>query len=240
MSAPWPGSPGRDYGRLMGRHGLDAERQNNWRRNLRSPLTLVGGSLSSRFWQECSLPQPRGAGSPPSARRASPTRSQATSTARTTRTTSTATTTSRRRRACTTQSQAMPQSPSFQARIPSRIDLSFTYPNPQGITVPATAIRFTIESRQGCPAYPNFRVVHALTASVTLPGNTTRSLSALGIAPKDWPVITMVTTHATQDACMGTFIFTTRRASPDGPEWIASGSACNSRHEHVQQDGVTR
>lgn len=88
----------------------------------------------------------------------------------------------------------------------SRIDFSFSNPNSQSITVPAGAIAITITSRKGCPAYPNFKVVHTLTKTVTIPKHArNESLSNLRINPKDWPVIEMVTTPFTQDACLGTF-----------------------------------
>lgn len=86
----------------------------------------------------------------------------------------------------------------------STIDLRFQNPNSQRITIPSGAITVTIGAPgRGCPAHRNFEVVHTLTASITVPANATRTLSALGVPPAEWPVVEMKDTAATQDACAG-------------------------------------
>jgi hypothetical protein len=85
-----------------------------------------------------------------------------------------------------------------------KVDLVFTNPNPSPITIAAGAVTITIStSATLCPASPNFAVTQGLATGVTVPAGATKSLSDLGIAPADWPVITMVETHSNQDACAG-------------------------------------
>jgi hypothetical protein len=111
----------------------------------------------------------------------------------------------------------------------STIDLSFHNPNSTSITVPSGTITLTISSpRRNCPASSNFDVVHTLTASVTIPGNVTRTLSDLGVPPTDWPVVEMRDTSSTQDACAGMTIYLHYSA---GKGSGAPGS--QGRHRHV-------
>jgi hypothetical protein len=187
----------------MGRDGLDAEQQNNWRRTLRRPLTLLGGSvLLVALVAGVLSATSQGSGGAVSAVGHKSVADALTGYKHCKDDTD---------KDCKQTPPSLHYTISGNATKPlapgvdSKIDLSFTNPNSQSITVPATAITITIGSRKGCPASPNFRIVHTLTASITLPGNTTRSLSTLGVTRKDWPVITMVTTHVTQDACIGTF-----------------------------------
>lgn len=87
----------------------------------------------------------------------------------------------------------------------SPIDLEFTNKTGTAITLPAKAITITITSpRTSCPSSPNFAVVQTLASTITIPKDATgESLSDMGITPKDWPVVSMVTTHVNQDACEG-------------------------------------
>lgn len=88
----------------------------------------------------------------------------------------------------------------------SSIDLAFTNTTGTAITLPAGAIAITINSPRPttCPASPNFLVDHTLTATITIPPHVTGdSLSDMGVKTASWPVISMVTTHVTQDACQG-------------------------------------
>jgi hypothetical protein len=83
------------------------------------------------------------------------------------------------------------------------LDLVFTNPNPVPVTVAANGVRIDISTnRGGCPA-ANFRVNRGLTSTVTIPANSTKSLSQLGVPTADWPVIAMLDTHSNQDACEG-------------------------------------
>ena len=85
-----------------------------------------------------------------------------------------------------------------------RLDLVFTNPNPSPITIAPRAVSITVSTSQArCSARANFAVTQGLTSSVTVPANQTRSLSDLGIGQTHWPVITMVDTHSSQNACQG-------------------------------------
>lgn len=88
------------------------------------------------------------------------------------------------------------------------LNLTFTNPNSSPITIASGAIssaNITITtSKAGCAA-SNFAVVRGLTASVAIPADqlTAESLSALGVAQSNWPVIKMIDTNTNQDACQG-------------------------------------
>jgi hypothetical protein len=85
-----------------------------------------------------------------------------------------------------------------------KLNLVFANPNPSPITIASGAVTVTITTTQaGCPVSPNFAAPQGLTANVTVPANSTKSLSDLGIAQANWPVVAMVETHANQDACEG-------------------------------------
>ena len=89
------------------------------------------------------------------------------------------------------------------------IDVSITNPNPSPITVSSVSVMVSSDSA-GCPAATNFAVVHGLNSSVTVPGNSTKSLSELSVAPANWPTVSMLNTNINQDACKGaklTFAF---------------------------------
>jgi len=84
------------------------------------------------------------------------------------------------------------------------LNLVFTNPNPSPITIASGAVTITITTTTaGCVASTNFAVIQGLTASVTVPANSTRSLSSLSTPQANWPVISMVETHTNQDACEG-------------------------------------
>lgn len=87
----------------------------------------------------------------------------------------------------------------------STIDLAFTNTTGTAITLPAGAISIAIASqRTACPSSPNFSVIQTLTKAITIPPHVTGdSLADMAITSKDWPSISMVTTHVTQDACAG-------------------------------------
>jgi hypothetical protein len=88
------------------------------------------------------------------------------------------------------------------------INLTFTNPNPDPITIPSGGIapsNITItSSTSGCGS-SNFAITQGLTTSVTIPAGqgTPVSLSALSVPQADWPVIEMIETHKNQDACQG-------------------------------------
>jgi hypothetical protein len=88
------------------------------------------------------------------------------------------------------------------------IDLVFTNETDEAIKLPARAIKIALSSpRPTCPATPNFSVVQTLTTAITIPkGADHQSLTNLQVASRFWPVISMVTTHVTQNACAGATI----------------------------------
>lgn len=120
----------------------------------------------------------------------------------------------------------------------SSIDLAFTNTTGTAITLPATAITITITSPRptNCPATPNFSVVHTLTTAITIPADVTSdSLSDMGITARSWPVISMVTTHVTQDACQAMTLslrysatVTTTTPATAGTTGTGSGSGSQS------------
>jgi hypothetical protein len=96
------------------------------------------------------------------------------------------------------------------------VDVSITNPNPSPITIAANGITVTVTTtRAGC-ANSNFAVTHGPGVSVTVPGNSTRSLSALGVAPANWPEVTMIETLTNQDACQGAPLAITYTGSATG------------------------
>jgi len=88
------------------------------------------------------------------------------------------------------------------------IDLVFTNETGKAIELPARAIKIAISSpRPTCPASPNFSVVQTLTTAITIPKDANhQSLTNLQVPSRFWPIISMVTTHVTQDACAGATI----------------------------------
>jgi adhesin/invasin len=98
-----------------------------------------------------------------------------------------------------------------------QLNLTFTNPNPSPITIAAGAVTIAVSTTQpGCSASVNFAVTQGLTASVTVPASSTESLSALDVAQDNWPVVSMVETHANQDACEGAPLTFTYSGSATG------------------------
>jgi hypothetical protein len=88
------------------------------------------------------------------------------------------------------------------------LDLMFSNPNRDPITIPAGAItsaNITITTNAAACSPSNFAVSQGLTVSVTIPARTSVpvSLLSLGVSRADWPVITMFNTSTNQDACQG-------------------------------------
>jgi hypothetical protein len=46
-------------------------------------------------------------------------------------------------------------------------------------------------------------MTQGLLTNIVVPASSTKSLSDLGIAPANWPVVSMIESHAIQDACQG-------------------------------------
>jgi hypothetical protein len=71
------------------------------------------------------------------------------------------------------------------------INLVFTNPNASPITIQSASVTVSGTSVPGCAA-GNFTVTQQLTATPTVPGNSTKSLQELGVAQSQWPKLQMV------------------------------------------------
>ncbi len=85
----------------------------------------------------------------------------------------------------------------------SPIDLSFTNKSGTPIDLGSGAVGIRVTSpNPRCSASVNFKVDRSLLAAVTIPRHAEDvSLGSLRVPPGAWPVIEMLTTHVTQDAC---------------------------------------
>ncbi len=100
--------------------------------------------------------------------------------------------------------------------VSAAVNLSITNPNPTPITIAANGITVTVTTTKAGCASSNFAVTHGPGVSVTVPGNSTRTLSALGVATANWPVVTMIETHTNQNACKGAALTITYTGSATG------------------------
>jgi hypothetical protein len=97
------------------------------------------------------------------------------------------------------------------------LNLSITNPNPAPITIASGAITITIATNKPlCPAAGNYVVTQGLTTSITIPANSTKSLSDLSVPTGNWPVITMLNTSYNQNACQGASLTLTYTGSANG------------------------
>ncbi len=79
------------------------------------------------------------------------------------------------------------------------IDLRISNPNSAPITLVSTTTTVTTSNPSCGPA--NFTVTQRPVHAVTVPAGASATLSELGVAPVDRPVVTMIDTGADQDAC---------------------------------------
>lgn len=79
------------------------------------------------------------------------------------------------------------------------INLVFTNPNASPITVQSVNVSVSGTSAAGCTV-GNFTVSQGLTATPTIPANTTKSLQDLGVPQTAWPKLQMISA-GNQDAC---------------------------------------
>ncbi len=85
-----------------------------------------------------------------------------------------------------------------------KLDLHFQNGYATAVTVWSGVIKVTLSGGTiACPLAANYNVRKGLTADVTVPGNTSTSLSGLGIPQSAWPVIEMIDTSHNQSACEG-------------------------------------
>src|SRR5262249_28318590 len=90
------------------------------------------------------------------------------------------------------------------------VDLTLTNPNDVPISVTSVTISIGATTTKdghpnpGCSGTQNLVLVHGLVGSVTVPANTTTSLTDLSIAPTLWPALQMPDLAINQDACKDT------------------------------------
>jgi hypothetical protein len=96
------------------------------------------------------------------------------------------------------------------------VNVIITNPNPAPITIAANGITITLTTSQSGCASSNFAVTHGPAVSVTVPANSTMSLSQLGVSTPSWPVIAMIDTHTNQDHCQGAPLTITYTGSATG------------------------
>jgi hypothetical protein len=94
------------------------------------------------------------------------------------------------------------------------INLVFTNPNGAPITVQSVTVSVSGTSVAGC-GVANFTVSQGLTATPTVPGNTTKSLQDLGVPQTDWPKLQMTGT-GNQDACQSAAVDLTYSGTATG------------------------
>jgi hypothetical protein len=84
------------------------------------------------------------------------------------------------------------------------INLTLTNSYATPVVLPSHALRITLTSSSAsCPVATNFDVRHGVIVDVTVPANTTTTLSALGVPMVDWPRVNMLDLPTNQDACRG-------------------------------------
>ncbi len=82
------------------------------------------------------------------------------------------------------------------------LNLANTYSTP--VTLYARALSITLtDSLPACSPSANFVVNQSLTSTVTVPANTSKSLSQLHVAAGAWPKVTMIDLAHSQNACSG-------------------------------------
>ena len=86
-----------------------------------------------------------------------------------------------------------------------KVNLVLTNSFSTPVTVWGRVVKLVVgDSSLACPAASNFNVDQGLTVPVTVPANSTKTLSQLGVPRTAWPVIRMIETRTNQNACEGT------------------------------------
>lgn len=85
------------------------------------------------------------------------------------------------------------------------MDLTFTNPNNQDLTVSSLSVSVTSTSNPTGCATSNYTVTQfsGNYAALVVPHNGTASLSGLGVPQAQWPKLGMLNTNANQNACKG-------------------------------------
>lgn len=90
------------------------------------------------------------------------------------------------------------------------IDLTLSNPNNSAIKILSSTVIVASATKRnglpnpGCNGTSNLVVVKGLTASPTIPPNSTKTLSQLGVPSAQWPSIQMPNLSTNQDACKNT------------------------------------
>jgi Predicted membrane protein len=88
--------------------------------------------------------------------------------------------------------------------VTGSLNVALTNPNNQPISVTNLAVSLTGTSRSACTT-SNFAVGQfSGSYPLTVPANTTRTLSQLGVPQSGWPTVTMKDLPVNQDACKST------------------------------------
>ncbi|WP_207005897.1 hypothetical protein [Nocardioides aromaticivorans] len=89
---------------------------------------------------------------------------------------------------------------------PAAIDLRLTNPFGAPMTVTALGVDLTSTDKPGCTT-ANYAVAgYAGPFPLTIPANSTRSLSSLGVPRAQWPSVRMLNLPTNQDACKGAVV----------------------------------
>jgi hypothetical protein len=90
------------------------------------------------------------------------------------------------------------------------VDLSLTNSYATPVTMYAHSLTIIlISSNPACTVAANFVVNQSLTATVTIPGSSTKTLSQLHVAQSAWPRVSMNNLNSDQDSCQGSSLHLT-------------------------------
>jgi hypothetical protein len=82
------------------------------------------------------------------------------------------------------------------------LNLALTNPNNQPMSISTLAVSVAQVSKAGCSPAVDFGVTQfSGSYPLTVPANSTRTLSQLSVPPANWPKVTMIDRPVNQDAC---------------------------------------
>lgn len=89
---------------------------------------------------------------------------------------------------------------------PAAIDLELTNPFGAPMTVTALGVDLTSTDKPGCTTADYAVAGYSGPLPLTIPANSTRSLSSLGVPRAQWPSVRMLNLPTNQDACKGAVV----------------------------------
>jgi hypothetical protein len=93
--------------------------------------------------------------------------------------------------------------PLYPGAGPQKLDLVLVNPNRLPLTLTGGITVTFAGTVPGC-SLSNFKVTHGMTAgSVVMPARSSETLTQLGVPQTQWPLVSMLTTTTTQNACQG-------------------------------------